>query len=153
MKIITIDYTRVTLLQSTMLSKKAQYALQALAFLNDNKDTGPILISTISRERNISLKFLEHILLELKKGGVLGSKKGKGGGYYLLKEPQLISIALVLRIIDGPIAMIPCVSLNYYEACEGCDQKNCGINNVFTEVRDATIAVLESKSVADLGKR
>ncbi len=136
-----------------MLSKKAQYALQALAFLSDSKDAGPVLISTISTERNISLKFLEHILLELKKGGILGSKKGKGGGYYLIKDAKSVSVAQVLRIIDGPIAMLPCVSLNYFEACENCDQKKCGINLVFAEVRDATLKVLESKTVADLGTR
>jgi Rrf2 family protein len=134
-----------------MLSKKAQYALQALAFLSDKKDAGPVLISTISTERNISLKFLEHILLELKKGGVLGSKKGKGGGYYLIKDAKSVTVAQVLRIIDGPVAMLPCVSLNYFVACENCDQKTCGINHVFAEVRDATLNVLQSKTVADLG--
>ena len=105
-----------------MLSKKAQYALQALVYLSNKKDDGPVLISEIAREKNISVKFLEHILLELKKDGILASKKGKGGGYYLIKEPDEITLVRVLRVMDGPIALLPCVSLNYYEPCEHCDR-------------------------------
>ncbi|MEO0403394.1 MAG: Rrf2 family transcriptional regulator [Bacteroidota bacterium] len=105
-----------------MLSKKAQYAFQALTFLMEQEGQSPVLISKIAEERKISLKFLEQILLEMKKGGVLGSKKGKGGGYYLIKNPQEVPLAKIIRLIDGPIALLPCVSLNYYEKCENCNE-------------------------------
>jgi len=135
-----------------MLSKKAQYAFQALTFLMEKKDEGPILISSIAAEKDISLKFLEQILLEMKKGEILASKKGKGGGYYLNQEPSDIPLAKVIRLIDGPIAMLPCVSLNYYEKCGNCDETVCGINRVMKEVRDATLKVLENKSLEDIAK-
>lgn len=133
-----------------MLSKKAQYAFHALTYLMEKKDDGPTLISTISSEKKISLKFLEQILLELRKGGILGSKKGKGGGYYLIKEPNDIPLAKIIRLIDGPIALLPCVSLNYYERCENCDESSCGLNSVMSEVRDANLKILENRTLADI---
>ena len=133
-----------------MLSKKTQYAFHALTYLAENKAKGPILISEISQERKISLKFLENILLEMKKAGVLGSKKGKGGGYYLIKEPEDIQLAKIIRMLDGPIALLPCVSLNYYEKCENCTEERCGLNEVMAEVRDNTLKVLESKTLKDV---
>lgn len=133
-----------------MLSKKTQYAFHALTYLAENQDKGPVLISEISEERKISLKFLENILLELKKSGVLGSKKGKGGGYYLIKPPEEIGLAKIIRMLDGPIALLPCVSLNYYEKCENCQEEICGLNVVMSEVRDNTLKVLENKSLKDV---
>jgi len=133
-----------------MLSKKAQYAFHSLTYLAEQEERTPVLISEISREKSISLKFLEHILLELKRGGILGSKKGKGGGYYLIKEPSDVPLAKIIRLIDGPIALLPCVSLNYYERCEHCDESICGLNKVMCEVRDANLAILESKTLADI---
>jgi Rrf2 family protein len=133
-----------------VLSKKTQYAFHALTYLAENMDKGPILISEISDERKISLKFLENILLELKKSGILGSKKGKGGGYYLIKSPEEIPLAKIIRMLDGPIALLPCVSLNYYEKCENCQEDICGLNVVMSEVRDSTLKVLENKSLKDV---
>lgn len=133
-----------------MLSKKTQYAFHALTYLAENINKGPILISEISEERKISLKFLENILLELKKSGILGSKKGKGGGYYLIKLPQEIALAKIIRMLDGPIALLPCVSLNYYEKCENCQEDICGLNVVMSEVRDSTLKVLENKTLKDV---
>ncbi|MFY0591402.1 RrF2 family transcriptional regulator [Roseivirga sp.] len=133
-----------------MLSKKTQYAFHALTYLADNYSKGPVLISEISQERNISLKFLENILLELKKAGVLGSKKGKGGGYYLIKSADEIALAKIIRVLDGPIALLPCVSLNYYERCENCQEEVCGLNRVMAEVRDNTLKVLENKTLKDI---
>src|SRR3954469_963889 len=133
-----------------MLSKKSQYAFKALIYLTESSEKGPVLISEISNSKRIPLKFLENILLELKKAGILESKKGKGGGYFLAKDPHRILLADVLRLVDGPIALLPCVSLHFYEKCKNCDEKNCGLNRVMIEVRDANLAILEKKTVADI---
>jgi len=134
-----------------MLSKKTKYAFHALTYLGKHKDEGSVLIHDIALEHGISHKFLENILLELKKAGFLGSKKGKGGGYYLIKEPKDIPLSKIIRLLDGPIALLPCVSLNYYEACEECrDQKKCGLNKVMIQVRDETLNILENKTLSDI---
>lgn len=133
-----------------MLSKKTQYAFHALIYLAEHSETGPVLISEIAEQKNISLKFLENILLELKNAGILGSKKGKGGGYYLLRPPKEIMLARIIRLLDGPIALLPCVSLNYYERCENCDEATCGLKEIMSKVRDATLKLLENKSLQDI---
>lgn len=133
-----------------MLSKKTQYAFHALIYLTEHAEEGPVLISEIAEKKNISIKFLENILLELKNAGILGSKKGKGGGYYLLKSPREISLARIIRLLDGPIALLPCVSLNYYEKCENCDETTCGLHDVMCSVRDATLRILEKKTLKDI---
>ncbi len=136
-----------------MLSKKTKYALHALTYLGKHRDEKTILIHDIAEEYGISHKFLENILLELKKAGFLGSKKGKGGGYYLIKEPQDIPLSKVIRLLDGPIAMLPCVSLNYYEPCAECkSETECGINKVMIQVRDETLNILENKTLQDILK-
>ncbi len=133
-----------------MLSKKTQYGLKALGYLAQQFGKGPILIADIANKKNIPLKFLESILLLLKTNKILSSKKGKGGGYYLANDPKLTSIATAIRIIDGPIAMLPCVSLNFYEKCMDCDEQNCGLKRTMVLVRDATLKVLEKKTLIDL---
>lgn len=133
-----------------MLNKKTQYAFKALEYLAEHRDRGPILISEIAEKKHIPLKFLENILLELKKDGVLDSKKGKGGGYQLKLAPSKIPLARIIRKIDGPIAMMPCVSLYFYERCADCDEQNCGLHDVLIQVRDANLKILEKKTVADL---
>jgi len=133
-----------------MLSNKAQYAFRALTYLVDKYEQGPVLISDIARKKKIPLKFLENILLELKKAGILESKKGKGGGYYIRQDPAKTSIAAVVRIVNGPIAMLPCVSLYFYQHCKNCDEKNCGIHDVMEGVRDATLNILENRTLKDL---
>ncbi|MFM2146014.1 MAG: hypothetical protein RL732_850 [Bacteroidota bacterium] len=133
-----------------MLSKKAQYAFRALTFLVERYDQGPVLISEISRKKKIPLKFLENILLELRKAGFLESKKGKGGGYFVAQPPSEISVAAVIRVVDGPIAMLPCVSLYFYQRCKNCDEKHCGLHDIMEGVRDATLHILEKKTLQDL---
>ena len=133
-----------------MLSKKAQYGLKALSWLAVHFDKGPVLIADIAQEKQIPIKFLENILLSLKKSNIVDSKKGKGGGYYLKKKPKEVSMASVIRIIDGPIAMLPCVSLYFYEKCKDCNEEVCSLNRVFIQARDATLKVLEKKTLADL---
>jgi Rrf2 family protein len=136
-----------------MLNKKTQYAFKALMYLAENTEKGPVLIAEISKKKKIPLKFLENILLELKKEGILDSKKGKGGGYYLKLPPSKIPLARIIRKIDGPIAMLPCVSLYFYERCKNCDELNCGLHDVMVQVRDANLKILEKKTVADLTRK
>jgi Rrf2 family protein len=133
-----------------MLTKKAYYAFQALTHLVERYKQGPVLISEIAEDRKIPLKFLENILLELKNAGILDSKKGKGGGYYLRSEPSETRMATVFRIIDGPISMLPCVSLYFYRKCDNCNESFCGLHNTLEKVRDATLAILENSTLADL---
>src|SRR2546423_15163300 len=134
-----------------MLSRKAQYAFRALTHLVDKFEEGPVLISEIAKKKRIPIKFLENILLQLKKADVLDSKKGKGGGYFIKHHPSETTVAFVIRIVDGPIALLPCVSLNFYERCKNCDEKNCGIHDIMANVRDATLNVLEHRTIKDLG--
>jgi len=134
-----------------MLSKKTKYGIKALAHLARQEDRLPIQISSISKAENISQKFLESILLTLRKNGILGSKKGKGGGYYLLKEPKDIPLTDVMRLLEGPIAMVPCVSLNFYEKCADCpDEDTCAVHNIMLKVRDNTLEIFRNTSLADL---
>ncbi|MFT3902988.1 MAG: Rrf2 family transcriptional regulator [Niabella sp.] len=133
-----------------MLSKKSQYAFKALSYLVDKRGDGPVLISEIAEQKKIPLKFLENILLELRKAGILDSKKGKGGGYFFKTDPSKVKMATVIRLINGPIAMLPCVSLYFYERCSNCNEEKCGLHDVMTEVRDATLAILESRTLLDL---
>ena len=133
-----------------MLSKKTQYALKALGYLAGKYGEGPVLISDISKIKKIPIKFLETILLELKQAGILDSKKGKGGGYYLLESPKKTTLARAIRLVGGPIALLPCVSINFYEKCKDCDEVTCGLNKAMRITRDATLKILEKKTLAEL---
>ena len=137
-----------------MLSKKTKYAIKALVSLAKNYGEGPVLISRLSEEEKIPKKFLEAILLDLRKQGILGSKIGVGGGYYLIKKPNEVVLSQVLRSIDGPIALIPCVSMNFYERCDDCpDETICGIRDVVMQVRDASLKILSETTLGDILKR
>lgn len=137
-----------------MLTQKSKYALKALAVLAKEYGQGPVLISDIAHRENIPHKFLELILLDLKNHGWLHSKKGKGGGYSLAREPRAISIGQVVRALDGPIAPLPCVSKTAYMRCRECrDERTCGIRIVMQEVRDATAKILDSTTLEDMLKR
>ncbi|RAJ14548.1 RrF2 family transcriptional regulator [Olleya aquimaris] len=134
-----------------MLSKKTKYGIKALTYLAKQDRNVPVQIATISESENISLKFLESILLTLRKNGFLGSKKGKGGGYYLLKDPKDIPMTTVMRVLEGPIAMIPCVSLNFYEKCADCPDENaCAVHMLMLKVRDNTLQIFRNTTLADL---
>ena len=112
-----------------------------------------IPISSISEEESIPRKFLENILLELKKAGFLGSQKGKGGGYYLLKKPDTISIAEVYRMLEGPIAPFPCTSLKFYEKCHDCkSEKECSVHRLMIRIRDASLDIYNNQTISDLIK-
>lgn len=133
-----------------MLSKKTQYALRAVSYLAARYNTVPVQIIEIAENKNIPLKFLEIILLELKNAGILESKKGKGGGYFMKERPEKTSLAKIIRTINGPIAMLPCVSLYFYEKCADCEEDVCNINRTFAEARDAVLKVLEKRTVKDI---
>lgn len=133
-----------------MLSKKAQYGLKALGYLASKYGQGPVLIAEISTKKRIPLKFLENILLDLKKHDILDSKKGKGGGYFLPQHPRKTSLADAIRVVEGPIAMLGCVSLNFYQRCRDCNETTCGLNKVMVQTRDATLKILVKKTLEDL---
>ena len=134
-----------------MISKKSKYAINALVHLGRKYGDGPTLISTIAEEENIPQKFLEAILLELKNDGILGSKKGKGGGYYLRKEPETVNLAQVLRLFDGAIALLTCVTFKFYERCEECkDEETCSIREAFLKVRNETVKIFKNQTLKGL---
>lgn len=134
-----------------MITKKSKYAIKALIYLSKQPERQPVLIESISTEERIPKKFLEAILLDLRKAGILGSKKGKGGGYYLIKPPEEITMAEVMRLFDGAIALIPCVAYRYYEPCEECiDEITCPIREVFRVIREQTVATLKENTFAEL---
>ena len=137
-----------------MISKKAKYSLKALLMLARKYGEGPVHIAEIAKKEFIPRKFLELILLELKKRALLQSKKGKGGGYSLAKSPEEITLGQVLRFMDGPIALVPCVSQTAYRRCDDCeDEAACGIRIVMKKVRDATGEILDGTTLADVLKQ
>jgi Rrf2 family protein len=137
-----------------MLSKKTRYAIKALVVMGKNFGKEPMQISRIATEELIPKKFLEQILLDLRNAGLLYSKKGAGGGYSLVKDPKEIFLVQVLRITGGPISLLPCVSLNFYQRCEECiNEGTCGVRDVFVDVRNATLKVLAETSIADIIER
>lgn len=135
-----------------MISKKAKYALKALTQLTRKFESGDrMLIAEIAEAENIPKKFLEAILLELRKNGLLHSQKGKGGGYRLRIAPSEITIAKVLRIVDGPIAPMLCVSLNFYGKCDDCvDEVTCFIRPMMEKIRDANLAIYGHTTLKDM---
>lgn len=137
-----------------MLSKKSKYAIHALVYLAERYGEGPVQIGEIAEKQNIPKKFLEAILLELRNAKILHSKKGKGGGYYLYRKPEEVNLTEVIRLMNGAIAMLPCVSLHYYESCEECmDEKHCTIRTTFMSVRDETLRILTESNLGVLLKK
>ena len=137
-----------------MLSKKTKYGLKALTYIAKSNSDEPVQVGEIAKSEKIPQKFLESILLTLRKSGFLGSKKGKHGGYYLIKETSEIKMTDVLRVLEGPIAMVPCVSLNFYEKCDDClDEHECSVHKLMIQVRDNTLKVLRDNTLEDLAGR
>src|SRR6202012_3713837 len=132
-----------------MLSQKSHYALRALLVLAGRSDGQPVQIAEIADAANIPKKFLEQILLELKKTGIVRSHRGRSGGYSLGRQPKDISFADVLRVTDGPLALSPCVSVMAYRPCDDCfDEAVCAIRKALLAARDATAEILESRNLA-----
>lgn len=139
-----------------MISQKAKYALRALLELAKAGaaarpgDVSTLLISEIATSQNIPKKFLEQILLDLKHDGLVASRRGKQGGYVLLKNPEEITFLRVMRLIDGPLAPLPCLSRMAYRRCEDCtDEATCAIRKVFAKAHDATTEILDYATIAD----
>jgi len=132
-----------------MLTQKARYAFHALLVLAQHEGEEPMMIADIADEAGVPRKFLEQILLGLKKRGIVRSVRGRQGGYLLGRPPQEITFADVIREIDGPLALSPCVSVTAYHRCEDCvDEQTCAIRKVLLAARDATADVLESRTLA-----
>jgi Rrf2 family protein len=137
-----------------MLTSKAKYALHALQMLAQARRDQPVLIEDLARQGSIPRKFLEQILLDLKSLGILQSKRGRGGGYYLALPPEKISLGQVIRSVSGPIALVPCLSRTAYRRCTECrDEATCGIRIVLKDVYDASIKILERTSLAEMVRR
>ncbi len=138
-----------------MLQKRTKYAIKALILLaREYKEQKPIKISKIAESENIPRKFLEAIMLELQQHKMVGSKMGPTGGYYLAKHPEEIMLSNVIRCTGGPIALLPCVSLNFYEKCAECKTEEvCGLRSIVLEVREASIKILSKTSLVDIIKR
>lgn len=137
-----------------MLTKKLKYGLKAALYLAQQAARGPILVSELAERERIPKKFLEAILLDLNRAGVLQSKKGKGGGYALSRPADQITIGQIIRVLDGPLALIPCASQTAYRRCEECvDEATCGIRWAMKEVRDATSQILDKTTLAALNEK
>ena len=137
-----------------MLSKKTKYAIIALVRLAREYEQEPLQIGVIAEEEKIPKKFLETILRELKNAGILTSVKGRNGGYYLSRDPEDVNLATIIRLFNGPIAFIPCVTYLYYEACDvEKDEELCGIRTVFKEVRDTTVEIFKRATLAEIIRR
>jgi Rrf2 family protein len=133
-----------------VLSQKCKYALQALLLLAREPTQDLQLVSDIAEREKLPKKFLEAILLELNRNGLVRSRRGRGGGYALAKPADLITFGQVVRIIDGPLAPLSCVSVNYYRRCDDCkDEMTCEIRKVMRRVRDAISAELDGTSLQD----
>ncbi len=131
-----------------MMSMKSKYALKALTCLGKNTGKGYMQTAFIAESENIPKKFLEQILLELKHAHMVSSKQGIGGGYYLLKKPKEISVADVYRLFDGAIALVPCVSLNFYEKCDDCKNEiSCVMRDEFIKIREGARLVMSKTTI------
>jgi len=137
-----------------MLSKRSKYAIKALLALADHPRDEPVRIVDLAREEQIPPKFLELILLGLKNQGILRSRKGKGGGYLLARDPADIYLGQIVRMFDGPLAPVPCASQTAYVPCGDCrDEAVCGVHLAMKAVRDATARVLDGTSIAALRRQ
>jgi Rrf2 family protein len=133
-----------------MISQKAKYAFKALVELACAPRGEAMLIEDIARKAQVPRKFLEHILLALKHHGVIASRRGRGGGYVLLKDPREISIGSVLRAIDGPIAPLGCLSRSAYRSCADCpDEAACAVRKIFGDIFAATIILMDATTLHD----
>jgi len=137
-----------------MLSRKSKYAIKAVLALAESETEEPVRIGDLARQEQIPPKFLEAILLSLRNAGLLQSRKGKGGGYLLARDPKLLTVGQIVRLFDGPLAPVPCASQTGYVPCDDCeDEASCGVRLAMKDVRDATARILDHTSIASLSRR
>ena len=137
-----------------MITMKTKYALKALSRLAVAPKGQPLLIADIAEQEGIPKKFLELILSELKQHGILTSRKGRGGGYLMARAPEDVTVASVLRVLDGPIAPVPCLSRTAYQRCNECaNEATCSVRLVLREAHEASVKVLENTTIADMINR
>lgn len=136
-----------------MLSSRAKYATRALLDLSLHEGEGPVQIQEIAERQNIPVKFLEQILLALKRLGFVQSRKGPGGGYLLAKQPQEITLGSVVRALDGPLSPMSCASVSGYMECGCPEPETCGLRVAWKEARDSLAAVLDGTTFADIRER
>ena len=137
-----------------MLSRRSKYGLKALLALAQESGRGPVLVSELAERDAMPKKFLEAILLDLNRHGLVQSKKGKGGGYFLRRAPEDITFGQVIRALEGPLALVPCVSQTAYAPCQECvDEPTCGVRLAMQQVRDATAEILDHTTLADINRR
>ncbi len=136
-----------------MLTAKAKYGLKALVYLSGLKAGVTAQATEIAKANDISKKFLDAILSELRKAGMVESRRGPGGGYMLARSPRAIKVGMVIRVLDGPLAPIACASRSAYQPCKDCKSViNCEVRRTMTMVRDATTKILDKMSLADMRK-
>ncbi len=137
-----------------MITQKMKYALKALLTLSDEAAQpapNALTIEEIAKRSGAPKRFLEHILLEIRNAGIIASTRGRSGGYQLIKSPDQVSVSELLRMIDGPIAPLPCLSRRAYQRCEDCkDEETCRIRKVFAEVFWSYLLLIESLTLADI---
>ena len=137
-----------------MLSNRTKYAIKALLYIYRDQSGLPIHIVDIAKSETIPQKFLELIMLDIKKTGILDSKRGKGGGYFLTQDPDKIMVGTIIRALEGPIALLPCASLSNYKPCKDClDEDMCSLRALMMEVREQTTHILDQTTLADLAEK
>lgn len=137
-----------------MLSNRTKYAIKALLYIYRDETNAPVHIVDIAKSENIPQKFLELIMLDIKKTGVIDSKRGKGGGYFLTQEPDRILIGTIIRAFEGPIALLPCASVSNYKKCKDCNEEDlCSLRALMMEVREQTTHILDQTSLEDLAEK
>ena len=137
-----------------MLSNRTKYAIKALLYIYRDNTEAPVHIVDIAKSENIPQKFLELIMLDLKKTGAIDSKRGKGGGYFLSEDPDRVMIGTIIRSFEGPLALLPCASASNYKKCKDCnDEDLCALRHLMMEVREKTAHIIDQTILKDLSEK
>jgi len=135
------------------LSRRSEYGLRALTDLVRHGDAGPVPLATLAQRNRLPLKFLEQIMASLKHAGIVRTTLGAHGGYAMSADPASVSLGRVIRLLDGALAPLACVSLRYYESCSCPDESTCALRDTMIDVRDALLEILDTQTLADLAAR
>ena len=135
------------------LSRRSEYGLRALVDLVHHRDEGPVALAVLAQRNRLPTKFLEQIMATLKHAGVVKTTLGAHGGYAIAADPATVSVGRVIRLLDGALAPLGCVSLRYYEPCSCVDEATCPLRDVMIDVRDAMLEILDSETLAELAAR